>query len=140
MSERTFIDTSAWASLFVRSERHHPQTRDWFANTNKSPGAMVTTNYVLLELITLFDSPLRVPRPQAIDYITAIESAAYVQVVRIDVKTERMAWQLLRDRADKPWSLVDATSFLVMQSLELSMALTSDRHFEQAGFLALLRN
>ena len=137
--ERTFIDTSGWANLFVRSERYHVEVKTWFARTEKSPGVMVTSNLVLLELITLFDSPLRLPRLQALEYITAIESASYVQVVRVDAKTERAAWQLLRDRVDKQWSLVDATSFLIMSSLEITAALTNDRHFEQAGFMRLLK-
>jgi predicted nucleic acid-binding protein len=40
---------------------------------------------------------------------------------------------------DKQWSLVDATSFLIMSSLEITSALTNDRHFEQAGFMRLLK-
>ena len=41
--------------------------------------------------------------------------------------------------ADKDWSLTDCVSFLVMQDRRLTEALTADRHFEQAGFVALLK-
>ena len=37
------------------------------------------------------------------------------------------------------WSLVDCISFVVMEERRLGDALTTDRHFEQAGFKALLR-
>jgi predicted nucleic acid-binding protein len=47
--------------------------------------------------------------------------------------------ELFSHRADKAWSLTDCTSFVVMQEEELTDALTTDRHFEQAGFAALLR-
>jgi predicted nucleic acid-binding protein len=40
---------------------------------------------------------------------------------------------------DKEWSMTDCLSFLVMQQCGLTEALTSDEHFEQAGFKALLR-
>lgn len=45
---------------------------------------------------------------------------------------------LYADRPDKEWSLTDCISFVVMREQGLSEALTGDRHFEQAGFRALL--
>ena len=49
------------------------------------------------------------------------------------------AVRLYASRRDKEWSLTDCTSFLIMRDLGLKDALTGDRHFEQAGFRALLR-
>jgi uncharacterized protein len=45
---------------------------------------------------------------------------------------------LFRQRADKEWSLTDCISFIAMSDAGIKDALTGDRHFEQAGFLALL--
>ena len=42
-------------------------------------------------------------------------------------------------RQDKTWGLVDCMSFIVMDEQKLTDALTSDIHFIQAGFQALLR-
>ena len=39
----------------------------------------------------------------------------------------------------KEWGLTDCVSFLVMQDRGLTDALTTDEHFQQAGFRALLR-
>jgi len=49
------------------------------------------------------------------------------------------AFQLFRSRQDKEWGLVDCLSFVVMQSLSITEALTADDHFNQAGFRALLK-
>jgi predicted nucleic acid-binding protein len=46
---------------------------------------------------------------------------------------------LFAARPDKDWSLVDCISFVVMKQRRLKDALTTDRHFEQAGFRALRR-
>ena len=46
---------------------------------------------------------------------------------------------LYLSRPDKDWSLTDCTSFVAMQERGLTDALTADHHFEQAGFIALLK-
>jgi predicted nucleic acid-binding protein len=46
---------------------------------------------------------------------------------------------LYEARMDKEWGLVDCLSFVVMWDRGLTEALTGDEHFEQAGFIALLR-
>jgi hypothetical protein len=48
-------------------------------------------------------------------------------------------FQLFSRRVDKAWSLTDCTSFVVMQEEGLTDALTTDHHFEQAGFTVLLK-
>ena len=40
---------------------------------------------------------------------------------------------------DKEWPLTDCISFVVMRDEGLTDALTTDHHFEQAGFRALLK-
>ena len=46
---------------------------------------------------------------------------------------------LYAERPDKDWSLTDCISFVVMRTMDITEALTGDRHFEQAGFTALLK-
>lgn len=48
-------------------------------------------------------------------------------------------WDLFQRRSDKTWSLVDCASFVVMQERGTMEALTTDIHFEQAGFVRLLK-
>jgi predicted nucleic acid-binding protein len=48
------------------------------------------------------------------------------------------AFNLLKDRLDKSYSLCDAVSFVVMREHGVTEALTTDRHFEQEGFIKLL--
>jgi hypothetical protein len=47
--------------------------------------------------------------------------------------------ELYHQHADKEWTLTDCTSFVVMREREITKALTADHHFEQAGFVALLK-
>ncbi|WP_199326762.1 type II toxin-antitoxin system VapC family toxin [Nostoc sp. FACHB-888] len=101
---------------------------------------MVTTNYVVIELVALLNSPLRVPRPQLFKYVEAVRTAPYINLIYIEPTIDSAAWELLKTREDKAWSLVDSTSFIIMQQLGIKEALTTDKHFEQAGFIRLLKS
>ncbi|MDH3600213.1 MAG: PIN domain-containing protein [Candidatus Tectomicrobia bacterium] len=134
-----FADTSGWASFFVRTEPIHALAvaymQQWHANGTQ----VVTTNYILAELIALLTSPLRIPRPRQVTTIDTIKTASWVEVVHIDLTSDEEAWILLRERLDKTWSLVDCSSFTVMRHRDIREALTTDHHFGQAGFGQLLK-
>jgi len=49
------------------------------------------------------------------------------------------AFDMYRQMVDKEWSLTDCASFALMKERGLREALAHDHHFEQAGFVALLR-
>jgi len=49
------------------------------------------------------------------------------------------ALTLFKSRQDKSYSLCDAVSFMLMREHGLDKALTTDRHFEQEGFVRLLK-
>jgi predicted nucleic acid-binding protein len=139
MSSQAFVDTAGWASLFIRSERNHLAARIAFDEWRRNDVTIITTNYVLAELIALFSSPPRVPRLQQFQYIDTIRATSYIHVVHIESDLDTAAWALLKARADKNWSLVDAASFIVMSERGITEALTTDRHFEQAGCIRLLK-
>jgi predicted nucleic acid-binding protein len=49
------------------------------------------------------------------------------------------ALELYNQRLDQAWSHTDCASFQIMHKLGIQEALAYDKHFEQAGFVALLR-
>jgi predicted nucleic acid-binding protein len=134
-----FADTAGLAAYADRTQAAHVRAVECVRAVTDTGNHLITTNYVLAELAALLTRPLRIPREQQIVFFTALRSAAWIEVVHIDPALDAAAWQLWATRADKEWSLVDCASFVVMQDRGLSEALTSDHHFEQAGFVALLR-
>ena len=134
-----FADTSGWASFFVRTERFHAVASALMRHWQAEGARVVTTNYVLAELVALFNNPLRMARAHQVRIIESIKTASWVQVVHIDPTLDEEAWTLMKTRTDKEWTLVDCASFALMQRRGIAEALTTDHHFEQAGFRRLLK-
>jgi len=56
----------------------------------------------------------------------------------IDTSLLNRALDLYGSRSDKEWGLTDCVSFVVMEEQGISLALSTDVHFKQAGFKPLL--
>ena len=99
----------------------------------------MTTNYVLTELVALLSARSRFSRLQILRGVDSIQQSPRFQIFHITPELHEEAFQLLQARPDKNWSWVDAASFVVMRQNQITQALTTDHHFEQAGFEALIK-
>jgi predicted nucleic acid-binding protein len=98
---------------------------------------LVTTEYVLWELLNSLSDPI--DRPKVHAAVAEIQSSASWDVLPATPALFIAGIKLHHGRPDKHWSLTDCVSFVAMQQRGLSRALAFDHHFEQAGFDALLR-
>ena len=133
-----FVDTSGWAYYLDRSDPLHTKVVTIVRNYTLQRRNLVTTNYIITELVALLSSRFHLPRREVSKAINALKSDAAVEIVHIDASMDNVAWQLLEKRFDKEWSLVDASSFVLMEQFGMTEALTTDHHFTQAGFIKLL--
>ena len=99
MSE-IFAVTSGWANYFVRTEPFHQAAKQLMQQWHKDQTRIITTNYVLSELVALFISPLRIPRSQQIQAIDTIKSVDWIEIIHIDQKLNDQAWRFLKERDD----------------------------------------
>jgi uncharacterized protein len=134
-----FVDTSGWGNLLDLSQPSHLQATTLYRLARQQQRKVITTNYILTELVALLTSPLRMPRPQVIAFIQSLKISPYIDILHIGSETDTQSWQLLANREDKNWSLVDCSSFIIMQQKNIAEPLTNDHHFEQAGFIRLLK-
>jgi len=100
--------------------------------------SMLTHSYVLAEFVPLA-STRRLPRPSVMQFVHDLQNSGMIDVVYIGEQLHRAAVGMLQNRLDKQWSLCDATSFLLMDLYGETQSLTTDHHFEQAGFIRLLK-
>jgi predicted nucleic acid-binding protein len=135
---RAFVDASFYISLLWPGDAHHGRAMAWQASLLRARTRLLTTEPVLCEVLNGMARPPG--RRRAGQLYRAVLGDPSVTVVRPDNAMMEAAVALYTDRPDKEWGLTDCLSFVVMARDGLRDALTSDHHFEQAGFAALLRN
>ena len=97
---------------------------------------LITTEFVLVEIA---DGLAAVRfRLQGAQVIAALQASALVEITPASSDLFTAALELYRNRPDKDWGSTDCASFVAMRERALSEALTTDEHFQQAGFRALL--
>lgn len=77
-------------------------------------------------------------RHLAVNLKTRLAGSPRVEIKPITEDLDEAGWQLFAARPDKDWGVVDCISFILMTEHRITEALTTDHHFEQAGFTKLL--
>jgi uncharacterized protein len=131
-----FADAAYWIALLnPRDSLHAASVRvsDSLAQTR-----IVTSEMVLIEVLNAL-AKYRELRPQVVTVVAAIQADPNTDVVPLSGIQFRDALRFYATHADKEWGLTDCASFVLMRERGIGEALTYDRDFEQAGFIALLR-
>lgn len=128
-----FADTAYYLALLSPRDALHAGAVE---ASGRITGQIVTSAWVMQELADGLAAPPA--RPAFLRLLDTLQADSQVLIVPVDPNLWREALEFYRQRSDKPWSLTDCTSFLLMKRHDIKEALTADHHFEQAGFTALL--
>jgi len=134
--ENIFVDTAAFVALLIRRDKFHQTANQIMAELNEKDTNLFITEMVLVELANALSAVEL--RARAVVLIDELQTLPNVEIVWSSVELFESAWSLYRERPDKEWSLTDCASFAVMKERGINLAFTSDKHFEQAGFVKLL--
>jgi uncharacterized protein len=129
-----FGDTVYFLALVNPADRFHRQA---LALSREPLAPLVTTEWVLTEVGDALSQPPH--RSRFTRLLALLSGQADVEVLPASSSLFQRGCGLHAQRPDKEWSLTDCISFVVMEERGLSEALTSDHHFEQAGFSVLLQ-
>jgi uncharacterized protein len=132
-----FADTSYWIALLSPRDKLHARAEE--VSENLAGAHIVTSDWILTELLNSFAEHGPHLREAAAHASMALRASEGVTVAPQTGESFEEALRLYRERTDKGWSLTDCSSFLLMRQFGIDTALTYDKHFEQAGFAALLR-
>lgn len=135
MTSPYLLDSSYLIALETASDQWHPAAAEHWRGLVGTAHPLVTTSLVLGEVVAFFKS--RRQHDKAIRIGNYVMRGEFNLFVLVDHSLLDAGWTYLGNHHDKTYSLTDCVSFVLMQRLGLSTALTFDHHFTQAGFRTL---
>ena len=130
--KRLFVDTAGWMAT---SDAKDPlylnslQERDLWLEEG---GILITTDYVIDETLTLIRIRIGFGAAEKWYEMVSQSPRCITEWITPDRAEKAIKW-FFKWR-DHSFSFTDCTSFVVMAELHIEKALTSDRHFINAGF------
>lgn len=128
-----FVDSSFWIALSLARDTMNALARE-LASAQR-PVAWMTTNHIVGETWTFLRR--HATHDHAVRFLDRVKRSSRISVTHVTEEQERAALDWLRRHDERPYSLVDATSFTVMKELGLTDALAFDGDFSAAGFIEL---
>jgi predicted nucleic acid-binding protein len=117
-----FVDTSIWFAAVDAADSGNPSARAVLS----SGETLITTDHVLAEAWTLLHH--KVNRKAADGFWAGLRSGVST-VEAVTLADLESAWQIGQSWRDQDFSIVDCTSFAVMQRLGIMRAASLDDHF-----------
>ncbi len=137
MMAEVFLDTAYAIALSSPGDLFHQRAIQLAEQIEQQNIRLVTTRAVILEIGNALSKQRY--RSAAIRLLDAVEADPAVEIVPLSEQLYARSLGLYRERPDKDWGLTDCISFVVMRERGIIEALTTDEHFQQASFRALMR-
>lgn len=127
------VDTGFFVAVSQPRDALHARAVAW-AKAVAEP--LLVAEYVVWETVNALSKPP--DRPKAHLLVQHVRDSGSYEIVPASSELFEAGLHLHAGRPDKEWSLTDCISFVVMRERAITRALAYGRHFEQAGFEALL--
>lgn len=125
-----FVDTSALLATVDADDAQHGRARRAWDDLTLRHAQLTCSSYVFAETYALVQNRLGIRAVRVLH----VEIAPILRVVWIGVDIHDQAMKALLLAARRRLSLVDCTSFEIMQRLGIRTAFTFDPHFAEQGF------
>ncbi|MBD2179450.1 type II toxin-antitoxin system VapC family toxin [Pseudanabaena sp. FACHB-1998] len=132
-----FADTGYWIALLDPQDTLHSKAIN--LSITFIQVQIVTSEMVLTEILNHFSKRGNFLRYAAANLIESLQENPAITIIPQTDSIFQQALILYKQRPDQAWSHTDCSSFCIMQQQNILEALAYDKHFEQAGFIALLR-
>lgn len=137
MNDKVFLDTAFVLALASPSDQYHGKAKELSRQIKKGGIALLTTRAILIEIGDAMAGQSR--RKAGIIMLESLENDDNLEIFPNSEELYNKAFDLFAARPDNEWGMTDCISFVVMKEYDISETLTADVHFQQAGFVALMR-
>lgn len=128
-----FVDTSAFYAFLDADDACHKTIAEAWSRALNEKMRLFTSNYVIVETLALVQNRLGMQAVNA--FLDDVLPAA--GVLFVDEALHAPAVSAMVAAGRRGLSFVDCVSFDVMRRSGIRSALTTDRHFEESGFIIL---
>jgi len=132
-----FADTGYWIALLDPQDTLNPKAIQ--CSMGLAQATICTSEMVLTEFLNHFAKRGTFLRRAAVSFIHSLQKTPAMAIAPQTSELYQQALLLYAQRPDQAWSHTDCASFCIMRQGGMTEALAYDKHFEQAGFTALLR-
>ena len=129
------MDTGAWVALAVTSDPLHQRARLQWEGLSGTGARLYSSVPVVIETFTYLDRCGS--RELALAWRDSLRTIGRLKILDCSSADLQVAWPFFERRDLHKLSLVDATSFALMQKHGLRSAFAFDTHFAVAGFRCL---
>lgn len=126
------VDSSFWIAYYNERDERQAEALRLLRQTREQ---LFTTNHIRGETWTFLRR--RAGQRYAVRFLEHLDQSDRVRVTFVTEPQEQDALRWLRRHDERPYSFVDATSFIVMRALHVRQALSFDSDFTAAGFRQL---
>jgi uncharacterized protein len=135
MNKRVFVDTSYIIAILNPNDQYNKIAQEYIQDLFQDYEVW-TSEAVLFELGNAF---AKTNRELVTRFVSNLRRSVYVHIIWGNEILFQEALGLYSRHQDKNWSLTDCLSFIIMRENDISIAYSSDHHFEQAGFHYILQ-
>lgn len=133
MTERVFVDTSAFYALSSDTDHEHAGACAIRERLRQDGVGLVTTNYVLLETVSLLQRRHGMEAARRFGDVVGEE----VTLWWVTEPQHQTAWDYWKRRGLRGLSLVDCSCVVIMRELRISRVFGFDDQFRAAGLTLL---
>ncbi len=133
--DRFFLDTVFIQAILNPRDQYHRDALELLPRVKKAQEVWIT-EAIFMEVGNALSN---YNHRKVSAFIQQCYQTDNISIVNITPQLFQSGLNLYESRQDQTWGLVDCLSFIVMEQQNLIDAVTSDIHFIQAGFRALLR-
>jgi len=135
--KHVFADTHYWIAITRPKDPYRKAARE--ARRALGDAILVTTDEVLVEFMTSLGTGDARLRQQAAQRVREILRNPNIKVVPQTRDSFLKGVELYAAREDKKYSLPDCISMNTMKAHSIQEVLSNDHHFEQEGYVVLIR-
>lgn len=130
-----FADISGLHALLDRTDANHARAARLFRSLSAARARLVLTNFIRAEAHALILN--RLGHAAATRFLSSLRGMPPETIVCVTETDEARALDVIERYQEKDFSLTDATSFAVMERLEIGHAFSYDDDFRQYAWILL---